>query len=87
MVRTAGWHLLLGGILRFTTPSCPGALEPATWLSGDAHDRTCTGKQTMVFRAHRREVSWTSLFPEILPRTGRPVQVILRNLKDALIQE
>ena len=43
MVRTAILHLLLGGILRFHTLSCPGHEELATWLSGDYHDRTFTG--------------------------------------------
>jgi len=30
--------------------------EPATWLSGDYHDRTCTSKLLVPFRAHQRVV-------------------------------
>jgi hypothetical protein len=30
--------------------------EPATWLSGDYHDRTFTGKQTVTFKAHHAVV-------------------------------
>jgi len=30
--------------------------EPATWLSGDYHDRTFTGKQTVTFKAHHAMV-------------------------------
>ena len=30
--------------------------EPAPWHSGASHDRTCTGKQTVTFKAHHARV-------------------------------
>jgi hypothetical protein len=59
MVRTAGLHLLLRGILRFTTSTVtPRQWEPATWLSGDYHDRTSIGESSGPFKAHQRFVGW-----------------------------
>jgi hypothetical protein len=57
MVRTAVLHLLPGGILSASAPPVTREhWEPATWPSGDYHDRTCTGKLSVPFRAHQRSV-------------------------------
>jgi hypothetical protein len=43
MVRTTVLHLLLGGILRFSTSSHPEALEACYVALWRYHDRTRTG--------------------------------------------
>jgi|RifCSP13_1_1023834.scaffolds.fasta_scaffold19230_3 hypothetical protein len=55
MVRTAGLPLLLGkGYTASPPPVTREQREPATWLSGDYHDRTFTGKLTAPSRRTSR---------------------------------
>ena len=56
----------------------PAHWAPATWLSGDDHDRTFPGKQTVTFQAHQPFVRPPSSLltvrqrAEIASRHGRP---------------
>ena len=50
MVRTAGLHPLLGEHSASPQPVTRKQWELATWLSGDYHDRTFTGKLTAPSR-------------------------------------
>ena len=50
MVRTAGLHPLLGEDSASPQPVTRMQRKPATWPSGDYHDRTFTGKLTAPSR-------------------------------------
>ena len=63
MGRQAGVPLLLAGIPRFSTPVAQEHWGPATWRSAADHDPTCTGEQTVAFKAHQRRVRPALLFP------------------------
>ncbi len=48
---------------RFSTTSRPGHRRVATWLSGNYHDRTFTGKRTAPCKAHQHAQMFTSIAP------------------------
>ena len=71
MVRTAILHFFSEAYSAFTPPVARGHEELATWLSGDYHDRTSTGKLIQTFKTHHsryglhaRRVAYATLYTE-----------------------
>ena len=56
MLRTTVVHLRPEGYAASAPSVAQEHWEPATWLSGDDHDRTFTGKPTVTFKAHHAVV-------------------------------